>query len=289
MNCLSNKMPRSCHFCCFSRWALQTYKFLWDVFHSEAAYQYGVQLISGFNFCQEMEQDPPWRNNVVGFRRLGKEELEGYPGKEFGVFYTAFTIDVPSLLSTFLRKFREQGGFVISKKLKSLQEIESSYDVIVNCSGLGAAELLKDPTIKSKRGQVIRAKAPWIKHFYIDIDKSDDVTYILPGVNSVVLGGTSQDGNISTEDNQADIDGIMGRCLKLMPSLKDSKLQGTWAGLRPYRETVRLEIDKVTADSKAKVVHNYGHGGSGLTLFWGCADDATELVLGLLKSSKSRM
>lgn len=272
-----------------NRWALQTYRYLWDMFHSEDAYQYGVQLISGFNFCQEMKNDPPWSKCVVGFRRLGKEELKDYPGREFGVFYTAFTIDVPSLLSSFLRKFREQGGFVIAKKLKSLQEIDSFYDVIVNCSGLGAAELIDDVTIKPKRGQVIRAKAPWIKHFYIDIDRSDDVTYILPGVNSVVLGGTSQDGNNSTEDNQADIDGIKERCLKLMPSLRDSKVQGTWTGLRPYRETIRLEIDMVTAGLKAKIVHNYGHGGSGLTLFWGCAEEATNLVLDLLKSRKARM
>lgn len=65
-----------------TRWALQTYRYLWDMFHSEAAYQYGVQLISGFNFCQEMKNEPPWSKNVVGFRRLGKEELKDYPGRE---------------------------------------------------------------------------------------------------------------------------------------------------------------------------------------------------------------
>lgn len=53
MNFLS-KLRNLCS-CCFSRWALQTYRYLWDMFHSEDAYQYGVQLISGFNFCQEMK------------------------------------------------------------------------------------------------------------------------------------------------------------------------------------------------------------------------------------------
>nr|XP_022300252.1 D-aspartate oxidase-like isoform X1 [Crassostrea virginica] len=274
-----------------SRWALKTYHFLWDVFHSETACTYGVQLISGFNFCKEVQHDPPWSKQVKGFRRLSEEELKDYPGREYGIFYTAFTIDVPRLLSTFMKKFREQGGFVKAKKLGSLQEIESSFDVIVNCSGFGAAELLKDTKVKPKRGQVIRAKAPWIKHFYIDDigDQKGDLTYILPGVDSVVLGGTSQDGNINTEDDQTDLDGIMKRCLKLMPSLKECKVQGTWAGLRPYREAVRLEIDRTSPGCKAKVVHNYGHGGSGLTLFWGCALDATELVLNLLQSKKSRL
>ncbi|XP_055999307.1 D-amino-acid oxidase-like isoform X6 [Ostrea edulis] len=238
-----------------TRWSMDTYRYLLGLFRSETAYRDGVQLISGFNFCQEVKTDPPWCKDVIGFRRLEEEELQDYPGKEFGIFYTAFTLDVPSLLSSYMRTFRDRGGFVIPKKLKSLQEV----------------------------------KAPWIKHFYIDIDRNNDVTYILPGIETVVLGGTAQDGDWNTEDDQADIDGIMERCLKVMPSLKDSKRQGAWAGLRPYRESVRLEIDRDTDNSKAKIVHNYGHGGAGLTIFWGCANDAAALVVDLVNSRKSKI
>ncbi len=45
------------------------------------------------------------------------------------------------------------------------------------------------------------------------------------------------------------------------------------SGLRPSRkEGVRLELEKMKlGDKDVKIVHNYGHGGSGVTLCWGCA------------------
>jgi glycine/D-amino acid oxidase-like deaminating enzyme len=55
----------------------------------------------------------------------------------------------------------------------------------------------------------------------------------------------------------------------------------TWVGLRPLRPGgVRLEAMPLRRrDGRHRVVvHNYGHGGSGLTLHWGCALDAAALV-----------
>ena len=50
----------------------------------------------------------------------------------------------------------------------------------------------------------------------------------------------------------------------------------TVSGLRPYRPSgfvVRSErIGNKT------VVHNYGHGGAGVTISWGCADEVASLV-----------
>ena len=46
--------------------------------------------------------------------------------------------------------------------LKWLQELEG-YGMVVNCSGLGAAKLFKDPEMYPVRGHVIRVRAPWIK------------------------------------------------------------------------------------------------------------------------------
>ncbi|EFN56703.1 hypothetical protein CHLNCDRAFT_144078 [Chlorella variabilis] len=59
-------------------------------------------------------------------------------------------------------------------------------------------------------------------------------------------------------------------------------------GLRPGRPSALLELEQValkqqrpggsSGKSSLPVVHNYGHGGAGLTLAWGCAADAVQLV-----------
>ena len=49
-------------------------------------------------------------------------------------------------------------------------------------------------------------------------------------------------------------------------------------GLRPFRHGgIRLERDA----SDPRIVHHYGHGGSGVTLSWGTSEDAARLALGL--------
>lgn len=50
------------------------------------------------------------------------------------------------------------------------------------------------------------------------------------------------------------------------------------AGLRPYRETTyRLEPETV---GDQVVFHNYGHGGAGITMSWGCAYEVGDMVSG---------
>jgi len=47
-------------------------------------------------------------------------------------------------------------------------------------------------------------------------------------------------------------------------------------GLRPFRKSgIRLEKDRLGSRT---VIHNYGHGGAGFTLSWGCAGQVVKLV-----------
>jgi D-amino-acid oxidase len=48
----------------------------------------------------------------------------------------------------------------------------------------------------------------------------------------------------------------------------------TVAGLRPYRPSGFVLKDEQM--ERKIVIHNYGHGGAGITLSWGCAEMAVE-------------
>ena len=64
--------------------------------------------------------------------------------------------------------------------------------------------------------------------------------------------------------------GIIGRCAAVEPLLRAPPAWwGKMVGLRPVRPSVRVEAEGLHG---ARCVHNYGHGRSGVSLSWGCAE-----------------
>ena len=72
------------------------------------------------------------------------------------------------------------------------------------------------------------------------------------------------------EIRDEDEEEILEKCRSLWPELDKTKIVGRAVGLRPSRREVRLEIEHFNGK---KIIHNYGHGGAGVTLSWGCADE----------------
>ncbi|XP_043199997.1 D-amino-acid oxidase-like [Amphibalanus amphitrite] len=191
-------------------------------------------------------------------------------------FYAEPSKFLPFLLSA----FKYHGGNVIVANVTSLQQL-AEYDVIINCTGLGSETLFGDTTLQPIRGQLVRVKAPYVKSFL-----ARNGFYIVPNEDAVVLGGTAQLNDRRTEPDIADTARIVAGCSKLIPALRGAPIVGVWVGLRPFRPGgVRLESERhLVAGRWRWVVHNYGHGGSGVTLFWGCALEVAARVREILEN-----
>ncbi|GIY98882.1 d-aspartate oxidase [Caerostris extrusa] len=86
-------------------------------------------------------------------------------------------------------------------------KLSGKYDVVINCSGLGARHLVPDPEVIPVRGQVMRVHAPWPKHGVM----LDNDFYILPNSEETILGGTHQEDDWRLEPDPEDSKKYLGR------------------------------------------------------------------------------
>jgi D-amino-acid oxidase len=234
----------------------------------------------------EGHQEPCWRDVVFGFKmlesqelaRLSKEHKRNYTG---GSHFVSFCCEPTKFLPYLMKRFLAAGGRFEKRKVASLDEITDA-DIIVNCAGLGAKEMTNDKKFQAIRGQVARVKAPWM--YDVTLHEDDDGNYVIPNTDCVVLGGTHQIEDYNTKVSPNDSAFIFRGCQRLFPTLVNAETLSEVVGLRPGRESVRLETE--IRNGKSPVIHNVGHGGCGVTLCWGCSDDVLGMTVEALKVSK---
>ncbi|KAI9583244.1 D-aspartate oxidase [Glossina fuscipes] len=253
----------------------------WDgIRRSAEAALAGVCQLSGYIFSSTSPTIV--RNHFIEhllpvYRRATEDELKLCQGDwKYGSFFTTCVTESRLFLPYAAKKFTNAGGVITYHHLNALTQLSDSYDAVFNCSGFGAKELCIDHHLVPIRGQVIKVRAPWIKMaFYGDYD-----TYIIPGFEAVTLGGCRQFDSYNTEICPYDSMAIKKRCYNMLPSLKKAKVIREMVGLRPHRAIVRVEAEFLTKENgkKLKIVHNYGHGGYGVTTAPGTAKYAVKLM-----------
>jgi D-amino-acid oxidase len=188
-------------------------------------------------------------------------------------------IDPSIFLPWLLKNFLDSGGKLKLKRVSKINgELLNSFDAVANCCGLGALELCPDDKeVYPRRGQLILMSLPKVKNFYTDLDSEEAgyVGYIIPRNNYCCLGGTTQFNNSDKSFSLKDQKKILELCGRMVPEVLNTPILGNVVGLRPGRTEVRLEGEMIEGKL---VVHNYGHGGAGWTLCWGCANEVADLV-----------
>ena len=222
--------------------------------------------------CEPAESVKAWA--LTTYERL--RELAGQPGSGVSMIELRCLdvplpawvppavplMETPRYLDYLQRRFR--GTLRLGVTLRSLDELPG--DLVVNCSGAGARTLAHDDEVEPHRGQVLV------------IDKLDlpaalvhetSLAYAIPRENDAILGGTNEASD-DLAPRAADTAKILDICRQHL-GITGVEVREVKVGLRPFRRGgVRLERD-------GRVIHNYGHGGSGFTVAWGCAKEVATL------------
>jgi D-amino-acid oxidase len=271
-------------------WALATRRALIDLTHDPGS---GVSIIELRQFSRTSEiQIPDWaiqldarvtpsevENGAAGeavtwtgrpeAERTGSERI-----KSLEQFKSGFSLSVPLMDTTIYldyltdRFLKADGQIAENVCFEKLEDISPEFDVVVNCAGIGARELVHDADLEPHRGQV--AIVPRIKDLpYAVVCDDAPLMYAIPRRNDCVFGGTNDlsDDLVADPATTARMVAECSRALKI----EEPNVLAERVGLRPFRKSgIRLERGRLH-DGRT-VIHNYGHGGSGFTLSWGCAE-----------------
>jgi len=258
-------------------WALRTRRWLEHI--AVAVPEAGVDVLTGYEIDAHGRSARPWwcaaptmEGDALATDTI---EVEYVPAPVIGAppswKFTAPRAQ-PALFLPYLEA--QLRGTIEHRVVHRLED--EPGDIVVNCTGLGARDLVGDDRIFPLLGQIViaeRGDADLATTITDDRDP-ERIFYIIPRRDELVLGGCSLpfppgdepalDPDITTR--------ILAHAQRLGISVGAVRTERV--GLRPYRAEVRLERDP----GHRRIVHNYGHGGAGFTLCRGCAEDVAELI-----------
>ena len=231
----------------------------------------GVAMRHGTEVHRERVADPWWASAVPTLTRV-----TALPGPYVDAWtFEAPVVEMPVYLRWLVDRIEELGGTLTRMALNALPEGDGA-EVVVDATGLGARRMAGDTSVTPVRGQVVLVEQIGLDRWWLDSSGPGPV-YVVPRSHDVVVGGTDDEGEWDRRVVPETAERILARATELVPALAGARVVGHRVGLRPARPTVRLEAEQ---RGVTRLVHCYGHGGAGVTLSWGCADEVVALVAG---------
>jgi len=233
-----------------------------------------------------------WRE-LVGLRPVDRSHLPATLAAAFGDGACSFDVPVidtrhflPWLLQHFRNLAEPDDRAIDPRPVANLDEpFADGFELVVNCTGLGAAQVAPDAAVYAVEGQIVYQAQAGLELGVVDeVDVTEHrgarvFTYVVPRGDEVVGGGTLRPTATGGSEPAPDPELralILERCHALLPQLRGAPVLGERAGRRPLRRGgPRVALERRVA---GPVVHDYGHGGCGISLALGCARDVVALV-----------
>jgi D-amino-acid oxidase len=234
----------------------------------------GVRLVSGLEASRSPTEPHTWLSGVTDFHPCPSGDLPD--GFVSGWRYTAPVVDMPLYLAFLVRRLRAAGGRVEIGEVTSLDDALARVPLVVNCTGCAARDMVPDPAVVPTRGQLVVADNPGVDWFFAEhAEAAAELTYFLPHGDHIVLGSTVEPDQPDPTPRPETAAAIVARCARVEPALAGARVRAHRVGFRPVRPQVRLE--RVDVGGRT-LIHDYGHGGAGVSLSWGCAVDLLTMV-----------
>lgn len=260
------------------QWSSITLRRLMDiaVHHPEAAIELkkGVEL-----FRTSPKHLPPWSQIALDFQILDpKTVARDYPGRTWGYELRAPMTNMAKYLPWLKRCCEDRGVRFRERTISTLDEL-SEYDYVVNCTGLGAKDLTNDPALYAVKGQylVLDPQGANLDRYIGDDENEEGMAYAVMRDGQLLVGGTEEHG-VDSMDWTVDESQMRERASRFCElQLNDLPAIDRVVGHRPSRRGGHVRFGPDAANPR--LVHNYGHGGSGFSLAWGCAESVRNLLL----------
>merc|ERR1712071_562826 len=135
-----------------------TWKYLESLWTSPSGEKLGISLLPCVRGSNQVLDVSDVQDVVYGCHVFSEGELAAFnrPKWRFGHRFITYIAEAAKLLPFYLENFKSNGGIVVARKLESLNDIAPNFDVVINCSGLGAHQLGNDALVHPIRGHILR-------------------------------------------------------------------------------------------------------------------------------------
>ena len=241
--------------------------------------------------------------------------------------FNCIVAEWPTYISILYEWYQKVGGQLVQEKIDADKIKDLNSDAIINCTGIWSSELFEDPNplevvkghllyvhdadlFRDNNGHIPSYNYTPLKEIYADPKGNPCDVYCYPRSTGLALGGSRQPGIVDKAgsfegDENQDVIEIGGLDIprQIYELNKEILLEtygldlSNYSSLKAktgYRYTRSSDGDGLRLETSEehgkKIIHNYGHGGAGVTLSWGCAlHVANQLINYSLPDLESRL
>jgi D-amino-acid oxidase len=187
-------------------------RFAYRYFQTLAGDRYGVRWLENYFLSRASQPEAEWEMTTLFEEIFQVEELRPqehpFPVPVVRRFLSMH-IDTGQYLRQVVEDFWLAGGRIVVREFVDPASVATLPEpVIVNCTGLGAAALFRDPELVPLKGQLV-VLAPQPEVDYITVGPGPGVMYMMPRRDGIILGGSFVRGDTSLEPDPAQAERIL--------------------------------------------------------------------------------